>query len=723
MTDQAHPSPAAPAMSYPYESAGPDLGAFLRHAFILVRRNLVLIALIVLAAVIASIAVTLLMTPRYTATASIEINDRTQTVLGDELEGDGDQDIWDIERFLNTQVDLLESEALAERVASSLQLESDPRFFVAVGGPSPDDFPTSEARQRFVVAALRSNLEVSLPPSTSVAELDFTSFVPEVSAEIANAYASEFIESSLQRRFDSTAYARNFVSEQLAEARARLEASERELNDYARDAALVRTRDSSEGETSTVTSVTTESLSQLNRAANEAQAARVAAQARWEAEQAAPLLSSPAALASTAVQTLQQRERELVAELETARARYLPEHPTIRRLDGELAAVSSQLQAAAQAARQSVFAEYQAARRVEQGLSARVAGLQNSTLAEQDRAVRYNTLAREADTNRSIYEGLLQRFRELNATAGITSSNISIVDTARTPQQPSSPNLLFNLVLGLLFGILVAGIVLFLKDLLDDRIRVPEDVEDRIGFPLLGVVPQTDTDDVAEELEDPKTPISEAYGSLRASLTHVSPEGMPRSLLVTSAQAAEGKSTTSRAIAAGLASVGKRVLLIDADLRRPSLHRALSLSNEAGFSTILSGQAEWRAAVQQAELEGLHVITSGPLPPAPAQLLSSPQASDILRELSHEFDAVVIDSPPVLGLADAPNLAANVEGAIIVIEAERGQRSKLKAAIRRLKTSRAKILGVVLTKFDPSRGGNQYSSYYGYDYYRYENAE
>ena len=373
--------------------------------------------------------------------------------------------------------------------------------------------------------------------------------------------------------------------------------------------------------------------------------------------------------------------------------------------------------------RESIRAEYTGALSAEQALRQQVRTLQGATLAEQDLSVRYNTLAREADTNRSLYEGLLQRYRELNAAAGISASNIAIIDQADPPLSPSSPNLIYNLIIGCVLGLGMAGGLVFLRDQMDDRIRVPEDVEAKVGVPLLGVIPlETDVGPVSA-LDDPRSPVTEAYNSLRGSLFYSTPDGLPGVLLVTSAQASEGKTTSSLAVARSMALAGKRTLLIDADLRRPSVHRLTGTDNTRGLTTLLTSREPASGVILLSAHANLSLMVSGPVPPSPTELLSSARMAAILEEVSRSFDIVIIDSAPVLGLADSPILSAIVDGVMLVVEAGRGRGGSLKAAIRRLRAMNPVLLGAVLTKFDAAHAGNRYSEYYGYEYYRYSRED
>jgi capsular exopolysaccharide synthesis family protein len=705
-------------------------GELMRYVLSLVRRNRWLILAIIGLALVAALITTMLDTPRYTATTTVQINDQSEQVLGDELDDQSAElaKSTDVERFLNTQVDIMRSRGLSERVARRLQLIGNERFYTAMEVPPAGQDMSEAERREQVITLLQDNMIATLPRNSRIAKIAFSSADADMSAKIANAFSEEFIQANLQRRFDSSAYARNFISEQLEEARGRLESSEREVNAYARSAGLIRTRDNSSDDKGSsgdaaANSVTTSSLMQINQAANTAKADRIAAEGRWRAIQAAPLLASQPVLANPTVQDLMTRKAELEGELKKNRERYLDDHPTVLQGQAQLATVTQQLNQVAANVRDSIRAEYNASVSSEQRLTAQVGELQGATLAEQDRAVRYNTLAREADTNRSLYDGLLQRFRELNAASGIATSNLAIIDRADRPLEPSSPNLLLNLAIALIAGLGVAAVVVFIRDQLDDLVRIPEDVEEKIQLPLLGIIPTAESEDPAIELADPKSAISEAYGSLRGALLYSTRAGLPKVLLVTSAQPTEGKSTSAFAVASGFARMGRKVLLIDADMRRPSVHHRIGNDNRRGLSSLLVSEDPARSAIVAAALPNLDLLPSGPIPPSPTELLTSPRMHALLDEFAAHYDVVLVDSPPVLGLADAPALAALADGVMFVIESERGRRGALKTALKRLRAVHAVLLGAVLTKFDPDKSGNRYSEYYGYSYYRYEAGE
>jgi len=715
------------------EHFGSSRSAFdFRYVAAAIRANLWLIAAIIAAALAIALGATMLQTKRYTASATVQINDSSGRILGSQDEPSDDQQNsgYDVDRFLKTQTDIIQSRGLALRVAQELKLIGNPVLYEAQGLKPPLTGTAPDALREQAINLMVGSLTVKLPRDSRIVTVSYISNNPELSARIANGYADEFIQSNLDRKFDSSSYARGYLEGQLADAKNKLEMSERALNSYAREAGIIRTGqgqvESDGGGKSSVdrgTSVTGSSLAQINAAANEATARRIEAEGRWRAVSAGPLLSSPLVLQNSTVVTLLSDRARVEAELSQDRARHLEDYPSVRAKVAQLGAINQQLSSVANNVRNSVRSEYQAALDTERALKGQVDRLKNETMSEQDRAVQYNLLAREADTNRQLYEGLLERYKTLNAVARVSLSNVSVIDKAEVPKAPSSPNLFKNLLVGMIIGLGLAALVVFFKDQFDDAIRVPEDIEAKLTLPLLGVVPQSREGDPHESLLDPKSPISEAYNSLRGSLLYSTAQGLPQVMLITSAQASEGKTTTSFAIASGFARMGKKVLLIDADMRRPSLHKRMDLPNERGLSNLLTSHDPLASAVAKSGQDYLSLLVAGPIPPSPTELLSTARIEEILQEAAGQFDVVLVDSPPILGLADAPLMAALVDGVVFVVEADRSRRGSLKAALRRLRGMRPILLGAVLTKFDPLKAGNRYSEYYGYDYYQYESKD
>ncbi|NBC37655.1 polysaccharide biosynthesis tyrosine autokinase [Novosphingobium sp. FSY-8] len=689
-----------------------------------IRSNRRLIVAVLLGAIAIGLITTFIQTPRYAATATLQINNQSGRVL--KTDDERDQEFGggaETERFLKTQVDVLKSRSLALRVVQKLNLAGNPKFYLAEEVSQPPVGMTLEKIKLRAANQLMKHLDIVLPRDSRVVKVTYESADKALATAIANAYATEFIEYNLQRKVDSSAYAREFLSKQLEISRQRLEQSERALNEYARQNGLIITRpavsDNAKNSSGAGTSVTTSSLIQQNTAMNEATAKRVAVESRWGALQGPNLMSAPEVLTNASITGLMTQKAEVEAALGVERAHHLEDYPTVVAKRAQLNSLNAQIQRVARAIRDSVHGEYMAAKQAEAELQQQVRTLKAETLNEQELAVQYGLLTHESDTNRQVYDGLLERFKELNAVAGANLSNVSLVDPAIEPNKPSSPNVLLNIVASILGGILVTAIAVYLKDQFDDSIRVPDDLETKLGVSMLGVIPHAQSNNPLALLDNPKSALSEAFNSLRGALMFVSDKGLPQVMMLTSAQPAEGKSTSSTSLATILAKAGHKVLLIDADLRRPTLHRVTDYDNDRGLSTYLANNGGLADTVRPATQANLFVMTSGPVPQSPTELLSSVRMRQLLDEARREFNVVIIDSPPVLGLADAPLLATQVDGVIMIVEADRSRRGALKTAMRRLLAVRPTVLGGVLTKFDAKRVGGEYYHYYSYNYYQY----
>ena len=492
---------------------------------------------------------------------------------------------------------------------------------------------------------------------------------------------------------------------------------------YARGAELIDTSGGNDatGATAGTKSLITARLVSLNSLYLAARAARIQAEQRWRQASGAGVMSLPEVLNDNVVQGLLGKRAEQAASYQQEGTRRKADYPTMQQAAAGLAETNSQLNRAAGAIRSSIREQYTVALKQEQALDRDLNSLKTASLAEQDRSVRYNILKREVDTNRVLYDGLLQRYKEVAAAAGVTANNVSVIDRAELPTSPERPRPAINMALAAIFGVFLSLLVVFIREKYDDTVRMPDDVEGKLGIPLLGSVPRLAKDvPPIEELRRPGSEISEAYFSIRTSLQLAGKSGLPRSILMTSSEPAEGKTTSALALARNLANVGARVLLIDCDLRRPSVHSVFGLSRAKGVTNILANQARIADVVQDTDLENLKVISSGPLPPTPTELLAGNGLAELIKNALTEYTIVLIDGPPVMGLSDAPLIASVVDGVVLIVEVERSHRGRAKSTVRRLQNSRATVLGAILTKFDARRAG------FGSDYryiYQYESSD
>lgn len=683
-----------------------------------VKYRLIILASILTAMVIGT-AATLLMTPIYTATATLQIDREADRILAvDEVQPR--ESMIQGEEFFQTQYGILRSRSLAERVVDSLGLASSDQFLRQMGvSPPESDEGTatsrSAKRRQLVLKAVQDNLGVSPVRGSRLVSVSFNSPSPQLSERLVNAFAENFIQANLDRKYQSSSYAREFLEDRITQTKARLEDAERQLVAYAANQQIINVREAS-AETGEAQSLTTNNLVALNSALAEARAARVLSEERWRQTQSAALFSIPEVLQNQAIQQLAEEKAKLEAQYQQKLSIYQPEWPEMVQLRSQIDALNTQTNALASNIRSSIRGEFVVASNRERSLQAQVNALKGDVLDLRNRSIQYNILQREVDTSRTLYDGLLQRYKEVGVAGNVAANNISIVDPAVAPQRPSKPRLLVNLALSLLVGIGLGAVIAFLLEALDETLAAPEDVETKLGLPVLGVIPLLEKGVTpAQALSDVRSSFSEAYYSLRTALQFSTPNGTPASLLVTSSRPAEGKSTTAYVTAVNLARLGRRVLLADGDLRNPSMHRVVGVENEAGMSNLLSGGGELSALVTKTSQENLDFIPCGPLPPNPAELWGGDRVRRVLEEVATMYDHVVIDGPPVLGFADAPLLASAVGGTVFVLEAKGTRRAQARGALKRLQVGNARLLGAVLTKFNTQT--TQYGGYdYAYDY-------
>ncbi|WP_128891295.1 polysaccharide biosynthesis tyrosine autokinase [Erythrobacter sp. HKB08] len=707
--------PGAPPYAYSYGNPMPTIGIDVRRLASALYRNRFIAAAIIAAALVAGIIFTLSTTPIYQATGTVQIDSQVNEVLDEDATMPPVE--WDVERFLQTQLDVLLSRGMAERVVDRLNLTRDDTYFERMGLSAPEvaapGRTMAETRRAIIAANLQGNVSAELPRYSRVVDIGFTSPDATYASQIANAYIETFIASNLQRKFDSSSYAREYLEQQLELAKDRLEESEKAQVDYARRFGLVDIPDTSERDGAV--SIVQTNLAEANAALNAARTARILAEEQYRVAQRSNGFSIPDVQDNAYIQSLQRQRAEISAEMAQDAERYREEHPVMQQHAEKLRGIERQLDRAVSDTRGSLRQRYEAAMRNEQRLAAQVERLQAGTAAEQSERVQYNILSREAATNRAMYDALLQRYKEISASAGVSTNNISLVDRAELPGGPIRPRPLINIGLALFAGLALTGLFIFAREFIDDAARTPDDVTDRLRLPFLGTVPRLESaEHIVEELDRPKSNASESFAALRTSLALLSTEGL-RSILVTSSQQGEGKSLVAYGIARSFARAGKRTLIVDTDLRRPSQHQILGTSREKGLTSVITRQASLADVVYEAQ-DGLHLVPSGPLPPSVPELLASNSFEEFRDLVMNEYDIVIFDGPPVLGLADTVLLAQRIEHLVFVTEAGRATHGRAQAAIRRLRDNDIRVDGAVLNKFDPKTSGYGYN--YGY-YYSY----
>jgi polysaccharide biosynthesis transport protein len=639
---------------YPGSVADPEQSGhnLLEYWRILNKRKWLILS--IAAAVVALAAArSLMQTPLYTATVRLQIDRNVaQIVKGDNVMPAEDSSDFE---FGQTQYQLLQSRAMADRVVSALKLGADadflkPREFSLVGAvmrmltsdPSRGDESAAAA------GVVLGNQEVRPVGGSRLVDVSYSDPDPRRAQRIANAYADAFLASNLDKRFQANASAKIFLEDKIQQLKLRLEESEKKLLGFAQEQQLVDVNDKS-------------SIAENN------------------------LL-----LSNKMIESLRSKRKDLEIEYQQKLEIFKPSYPAMVQIKSQLDEIDRQL------------ADEQE----------RIVALKQESLELQKRSIQYNILKREVDTNRDLYTSLLQRYKEVDVASGVGANNVFVVDSALLPGSPSSPQLKRALLIALLLGLGAGCAVAYILERLDDKIRSVEHVESIPGLIALGVIP--DVSNIEEELADPRSALCEAYRSLCTALQFATENGLPKTLTITSSGPSEGKSITSLTIAKHFATLGRKVLLIDADLRNPSLHAKLGCDNSIGLSNYLTGACTPPDAMQRIEIPNLAFIASGPLPPNAADLLGSARVHSLLSIGSEVFDLIVIDGPPVLGLADAQLLSSAAAATVFVVAAGSSRTGVVRGALRRLQLSRGSVIGAVLTKYDAKAAGYGYG--YGYSY-------
>ena len=677
------------------------------------------------ACVLLGLIVTLLMTPKYTATATVEISRESSKVT--DFQGVERETSVADQEFYQTQYGLLKSRSLSERVANQLRLVDDVAFYERFGVSSEEPafqlangrYPAAGRgeRQRVAGEILLKNLSVNPTRLSRLVDIGFTSPDAAFSARVANAWAENFIQTNLERKIQATSYGRNLLERQLGLQKERLDESQRQLVGYASAQQIINLpSQASNGATTSERSIVADDLATLNTELAKATADRIQAEARYQ--QAGRAGASAEALRNQAINSLRQRRAELAADYQKLMSQFEPEYPAAKAIQSQIDQLDRSITREESRVSGSLQANYREAQEREGALKAKVDQLKASYLDLRRRSIQYNIYQQEVDTNRALYDGLLQRFKEIGVAGGVGVNNISVVDPADVPQKPSSPRLMINLLVSLLAGLGLGVLLAFVLEQMDEAIADPAELERRLGLPLLGSVPKVDNGTPKEALLDRKSDLFDAYLAVQTNLGFTTEHGVPRSFAVTSTRPAEGKSTTSLALATTLSRAQRKVILIDGDMRSPSVHHLGGVDHDRGLSNFLAGEDDIGSLTFEMDDLGFTAMSAGPIPPNAAELLTSNRLSLLIERLLQHYDHVVIDSPPVMGLADAPLIASRVEGVIYAVESHGIRSTLVKTALARLASANARIFGGVLTKFEARKAHYGYGYHYGYNYGR-----
>lgn len=729
----------------PQESA---LGESIR---ILLKRKWVILACLVVIFSVVAIA-SLKMTPVYEAGGTIEIN-KPDATLNFQNSASFSLDYYDPTE-LETELKILQSDLLATQVIRELNLDRRPEFASqAASTPSSieslDPLQSDPAKIAAMVGGFKGNLRVALSPNTRIIEVHYRSADPQTAANVVNTLMQTYVENNFKGRFESTMQASDWLSKQLVDLEMKVETSQEKLVKYQKEHEILGTDEKQ--------NIITEKLDELNKQLTAAESDRMDKEALYRLVES----GDPDAIASSAggldsgsgggqsmsqlLDTLRGKEADLKIQAADLSTQFGPAYPKLTQINNQLKEIDAQVLAEMKKIASKVHGQYTTAMRRENMLRDALEKQKQEANKLNESAIQYTLLKRDVDSYRQLYEGLLQKMKEASVSAGLKSNNFRIVDSAHPPTGPIEPNvprnLMFAIVLGLASGVGLA----FLLEGLDNTVRTTEQAQAISGLPSLGMIPLGSksaregpnpkrlviaTSKEAVELVTqvrPQSQMAESYRALRTSLLLSNLGAPPKVIMVTSALPQEGKTTTSINTAVVLAQKGVRVLLIDADLRRPSIHKTLGMGPHSGLSNVLTGSIKLENAITSTTvLPNLFVLPAGTPPPNPAELLASANMRDVLAQLSEQYDHIVVDTPPSLSVTDAVVLSPRADAVVLVIRSGQTTKQALRRSRDILTQVNAKVVGVLLNAVDLS--SPDYYYYYEYQgkyarYYREEDSE
>jgi capsular exopolysaccharide synthesis family protein len=677
----------------------------------------------------------------FQAQARLEINDERSTAVPG-LSTDQNTYYEDPEPYFSTQHKILKGRDLTRRVVRKLHLETVPEFN-GTAAPAPTPIAMLQELEARLMALVRPTPAVQREPpkvdesgdesslvssfigrvgvdpvrGSHLVDVTFTAHDPKFAATAANVLVDEYVDQNLQVKLQSTQGMLDWLERELGGQQKKVEDSERALAQY-RERENALSLDEKQN-------IVLSRLNQLNDAATRARTARVQKESLYNQVKSISTGTAPDAIPIIAMNPTVSNAKTKLASLQAEKVKLLEtkgdKHPLVIAMNASLQDAQRQYDLSVAGAVQSVRNEYEAAMIEERSLSQTLEGAKSEATDLNRKGIGYGVMEREAKSNREVYQTLLTREKELRVSANSRTNNVRVIDHAEIPKSPVTPGgrrtWLISVVVGLVLSI---GVALGL-DYMNDTIKTPEDVTRRLKLPFLGLVPSV-RGDKHPLLASSHVPhdFGESFRALRTSLLSKYPGEGTKIVVVTSAQPLEGKTTTAANIAMALAYGGSRALLIDADMRRPGLHRPLRLTNERGLSQVLIGQARVRDVIQRTVDPNLLAITAGRTPPNPSELLSSERMKTLLTNLAHgPFDWIIIDTPPVLAVTDAVILAPLVTGVTFVIGAEMTRRRLAERAVDTVMQSRPRYAAVVLNKVDFAKNKYYYSRYYGHQYKNY----
>ena len=677
-------------------------------------------------------------TPLYRSQARIVIQDERSTAIG--TLNSNDPAYWqDPEPYFNTQYRILQSRGLARRVIKLMPPPpaTQPTAFAravalpqqlvhrwrAQPAPSESEAPGKDetAGESAAIGAFLGGLEIAPVKGTRLVEIIYASPDPAYAALAANTVAREYVQQNLDSKLQNTNSTLDWLKGELDKQRQKVEAAERATANYQEGQNAMSLDDRQ--------NIVIDRLKSLNDAVTKAKTTRLQKEALHRqigdlTPDSAGVDTFPGLAQNTTIQEIRQQLAQLTGEKARLLQTRTANHPDVAKVNAEIESANVRLRSETGKVLDSIGNDYRTALAEERSLSASLEEQKRQAIDLNRKNINYSILQREAEGERHVYNALLQQEKEMRVISNSRANNVQLMDAAEVPGGPYTPNhgrdWLMALVLGLALGVAFAYTI----EYLDDTVKIPDDITRRLKLPLLGLVPAASGGKVPMLLNPVPHDFGEAFRSLRTSLVFTNGTDGNRMIAVTSSQPLEGKTTTACNLAVALALGGARVMLIDADMRRPGLHRTMGLPNDVGLSHVLTGQGRIRDAVQRTSDPNLYVMTAGRTPPNPSELLSSARMKHLIANLkTSPFDWVIIDTPPVLAVTDAVIVAPYVAGLVFVVGSEMTRRAHAERAIEMIQSGKPNIIGAVLNRVDLNRNKYYYSRYYGYHYQNYYGSE
>ena len=678
-------------------------------------------------------------TPQFNAVGSIKVAQQANTITKfDNLEASALKTM----EFQQTQVEMLQSEQLASRVITSLALSQQPLFNSDIASNADPDpgmiskltglirsenpgihasiaLPEEEQQritQNNILAVFRDRFGIAPVKNSELIRISFFSPDPKLAADIVNASMDAFIDMHMDGNIKASQDAAKYLDKQIKSAQIKLEKSEQDLQEFARKIGVVSLDPK--------TNMTIKQMEELNDSLAKARADRIAKEGRYLQNRNAGSGELTQIMENELIQNLKNQYATLKAEYENLAVTFKADYPKMRQLKARMDDLNRRVMIERQAIFSSIRNEYETALRVEQELEKQANAQKDRALDLEKVAIQYKIYEREVETNKSIYQSLLQRSKEIEATVGAALTNIQIIDAARPPLYPFKPKVAMNLMVGAALGLMTGVGLAFLTEFFDNTIKNPDEFTNRYNIPVLGIIPfdkegANDRQAIAfRYYKDPRSPVAEAMRTTMTSIRLSAAGVQPKSLLVTSMLPASGKSSLSVNMALSFLAEEERCLLIDVDLRKPSLHKVFDLPQQSkGLTNVITGLNKLgEVLIHHEQFQGLDILTSGPLPPNPAEFLASKRMRVLLEFLSRHYDRIILDGPPCQGFAEILNLANMADGVVLISVEGETPREGVKHFRNAITHVNGHLLGTIINKSGKLKGLNGYG---GYQYYSY----